>query len=146
MANSPKSRGDRAERELAQLLTLLLGMPLQRELGAGRQADVGDLHGLDDFALQVADWSDVARAAREKPVGAERQRLNGGRNHAATFVRFRGGVWRCVLTPEQWARLVLELRELRALGDPARAALPPLAGSWSDPALAAACGSAVEAA
>jgi hypothetical protein len=131
MTNAAKSRGDRAEHELAQLLSLLLGLPIRRELGAGRLEDVGDLHGLDDFALQVADWSDVARAAREKPLGAEQQRRNAGRPHAATFVRFRGGSFRCVLTPEQWARLVLELRDLRQ-----QAALPPApqaSGSWLDP-------------
>ena len=109
MANPSKQRGDRAERELSQLLSLLLGQPIRRKLGAGRLDDVGDLDGLDGFTLQVADWADVARAAREKPLGAERQRRNACSDHATTFVRFRGGSWRCVLTPEQWARLVLLL-------------------------------------
>ena len=110
MANPSKSRGDRAEREAAELLTLLLGLPIRRKLGAGRLDDQGDLDGLDGFALQVADWSDVGRAMREKPLGAERQRRNAQLPHAATLVRFRGGTWRLVLTPEQWARLVLALR------------------------------------
>jgi hypothetical protein len=110
MANPAKSRGDRAEREAAELLTLLLGLPIRRKLGAGRLDDQGDLDGLDGFALQVADWADVARAAREKPRGAERQRRHGGLPHAASLVRFRGGTWRVVLSPEQWARLVLALR------------------------------------
>jgi len=112
MANSAKARGDRAEREAAELLTLLLGLPIRRKLGAGRRDDQGDLDGLDGFALQVADWSDAVRAMREKPLGAERQRRNGRLLHAATLVRFRGGTWRVVLTPEQWARLVLALRVL----------------------------------
>lgn len=114
MANAPKARGDRAEREAAELLTLLLGVLIRRKLGAGRSDDVGDLDGLDGFVLQVADWKDTARAAREKPDGAERQRCNAAAAHAATLVRFRGGCWRVVLTPEQWARLVLELLALRA--------------------------------
>lgn len=114
MPNAPKSRGDRAEREAAALLTLLLGVPIRRRLGAGRSDDVGDLDGLSDFVLQVADWKDVARAAREKPDGAEQQRSNAQVPHAATLVRFRGGCWRVVLTPEQWARLVLELRPAAA--------------------------------
>ncbi len=109
MANAAKSRGDRAEREAAQLLTLLLGLPIRRRLGAGRLDDQGDLDGLSDFVLQIADWKDVARAAREKPDGAERQRRHAAARHAATLVRFRGGAWRVVLTPEQWARLVLQL-------------------------------------
>jgi hypothetical protein len=111
MANAPKRRGDRAEREAAELLTLLLGLPIRRRLGAGRSDDVGDLDGLADFVLQVADWQDAGRAAREKPLGAEQQRLNARVPHAATFVRFRGGCWRVVLTPEQWARMVLVLAQ-----------------------------------
>jgi hypothetical protein len=113
MANAPKARGDRAEREAAELLTLLLGVPIRRRLGAGRSDDVGDLDGLPDFVLQVADWKDAARAVREKPDAAELQRGNAKALHAATLVRFRGGAWRVVLTPEQWARLVLEVLVLR---------------------------------
>jgi hypothetical protein len=110
MANSAKSRGDRAELEAAWLLSFLLGLPIRRRLGAGRLDDEGDLEGLSGFVLQIADWSDVARAVREKPLGAEQQRLNGRQPHAATLVRFRGGTWRVVMTPEQWARQVLCLR------------------------------------
>jgi hypothetical protein len=109
MANAAKRRGDSAEREAAALLSLLLARPIRRKLGAGRQDDQGDLDGLAGFALQVASWNDVSRAAREKPVGAERQRLCGGLPHAASLIRFRGGSWRVVLTPEQWARMVLAL-------------------------------------
>ena len=78
MANAQKGRGDRAEREAAELLSLLLGLPIRRKLGAGRLDDQGDLDGLSGFALQV------------------------------------------VLTPEQWARLVLELRA----GDLAAGSMP----------------------
>lgn len=120
MANAQKGRGDRAEREAAGLLSLLLGLPIRRKLGAGRLDDQGDLDGLSGFALQVADWKDVARAAREKPAAAERQRHHAAAPHAATLVRFRGGLWRVVLTPEQWARLVLELRA----GDLAAGSMP----------------------
>ncbi len=131
MPNAAKGRGDRAEREAAELLSLLLGTTIRRKLGAGRLDDQGDLDGLSDFVLQVADWKDVARAAREKPAGAEQQRHHAKAAHAATFVRFRGGTWRVVLTPEQWARLVLELRGPTdpdtPLPLPADAAQPPLA-------------------
>ena len=126
MANAQKGRGDRAEREAAELLSLLLGLPIRRKLGAGRLDDQGDLDGLSGFALQVADWKDVARAAREKPAAAERQRHHAAAPHAATLVRFRGGLWRVVLTPEQWARLVLELRAGdRAAGSMPLPPLPP---------------------
>jgi hypothetical protein len=108
MGNPQKRRGDSAEREVAALIHDLLGFPARRALGAGRADDVGDIHGVPDCVVQVASWTDVARAAREKPLGAEGQRLNAQATHAATFVRFRGGSYRVVLTPEQWATLMRE--------------------------------------
>lgn len=106
MSNPQKRRGDAAEREAADLITGLLGIPARRALGAGRQDDVGDIHGIPGHAIQVASWKDVSRAALVKPPQAEQQRINAGAAHASTWVRFRGGNWRVVLTPEQWAALV----------------------------------------
>ncbi len=106
MANPQKRRGDAAELEAARLLTDLLGCPVRRKLGAGRADDVGDLDGIPDTVVQVASWSDVRAAAVAKPRGAEQQRQNAGARHAATMVRFRGGTWRVILTPEQWAALI----------------------------------------
>lgn len=48
-------------------------------------------------ALDVSDYG-VGEMAAE----CEAQRLNAGTTFAATFVRLRGGVWRVVMTPEQW--------------------------------------------
>lgn len=104
MPNANKQRGDRAEREAAELLTDLLNTPVRRMLGAGRQDDVGDLDGVPDHVIQVASWADTAAAARVKPKEAEDQRENAGAEFAATLVRFRGGKWRVVLTPEQWVK------------------------------------------
>lgn len=104
--NPQKAKGDRAEREAAELLTQLLGVPVRRKLGAGRQDDAGDLDGVPGHAVQVASWADTARAALIKPREAETQRVNAAVNYAATLVRFRGGSWRVVLTPEQWAALL----------------------------------------
>ena len=101
--NRQKAKGDRAELEAAELLTQLLGVPVRRRLGAGRQDDVGDLDGVPDHVVQVANWADTAAAARVKPREAEVQRSNAGAAYAATLLRFRGGIWRVVLTPEQWA-------------------------------------------
>jgi len=101
--NRQKAKGDRAELEAAELLTQLLGVPVRRRLGAGRQDDVGDLDGVPDHVVQVANWADTAAAARVKPREAEVQRSNAGAAYAATLVRFRGRIWRVVLTPEQWA-------------------------------------------
>ena len=93
-------------------------MPARRALGAGRKDDVGDITGVPDTVIQVADWKDVTRAVREKPLECEEQRLKstkpyewlGKTDHipdsfAATFVRLRGGDYRVVLTVEQWAAM-----------------------------------------
>lgn len=106
MSNPQKRKGDSAEREAAEILTTLLGTPCRRKLGAGRQDDTGDLDGVPDHVIQVANWADTAAAARIKPQGAEQQRINANATHAATLVRFRGGTWRVVLTLEQWARYI----------------------------------------
>ena len=106
MSNPQKAKGDAAERQAAELLTQLLGVPVRRKLGAGRQDDTGDLDGVPGHIVQVANWADTAAAARVKPKEAEAQRRNAGATHAATLVRFRGGTWRVILTPEQWAALL----------------------------------------
>ena len=103
MTSRSKQKGDAAEREAAQLIAELTGHPARRKLGAGRADDTGDIDGVPGTIVQVANWADVARAVREKPNGAEAQRVNAGATFACTWVRFRGGLWRVVLTPEQWA-------------------------------------------
>jgi hypothetical protein len=124
VANSSKRKGDRAELEVQGLLRDLLGVPARRALGAGRKDDVGDITGVPDTVIQVADWKDALRAVREKPLECEAQReelistrptavvKNGYRvelpyapTFAATFVRLRGGEYRVVMTPEQWAAM-----------------------------------------
>lgn len=102
MTNGSKSKGDRAELEIASLLADLTGHPVRRKLGAGRLDDTGDLDGIPDTVVQVANWAQVAAMVSQKPLGAEVQRVNAGAGYAVTFVRIRGGIWRAVLTPEQW--------------------------------------------
>lgn len=102
MTGRQKTRGDRAEREAAALLADLTGYPVRRRLGAGRTDDEGDLDGIPDVTIQVADWQAVTRAIVVKPEAAERQRRNAGTGYAATLIRIRGGTWRVVLTPEQF--------------------------------------------
>lgn len=96
-------KGARAEREIARLVAALTGQDVVRKLGAGRREDTGDLHGLDGWTAQVADWSNPLRAIREKPEAAEDQRINAKTPHAITFIRLKGGLWRAVQTLEQWA-------------------------------------------
>jgi hypothetical protein len=103
MTGRSKAKGDRAELEIAAEVADLTGWKVRRKLGAGRADDTGDLDGIPATAAQVANWADALRAIREKPVAAEVQRGNAGAEFAVTFVRLRGGVWRAVLTVEQWA-------------------------------------------
>ena len=103
--NSSKRKGDKAEREVQAILRDELGVEARRALGAGRRDDVGDMYGIPDTTVQVVSWKDVTRAVREKPLECEMQRVRANVTHAATFVRLRGGVWRVVMTPEQWATL-----------------------------------------
>jgi len=116
MANPQKRKGDAAEREAALLLSDLLGLTVRRKLGAGRTnsagGDTGDLDGVPGHVIQVASWANAAAAARSKPAEAALQAAHADAAFAATLVRFRGGTWRVVLTPEQWAAyLRLILRE-----------------------------------
>ena len=113
MANSSKAKGDRAELEVQGLLRDLLGVAARRALGAGRKDDIGDITGVPDTVIQVVNWKDVAKAVREKPLECEEQRQRSRAYEwedtpcalAATFVRLRGGEYRVVMTPEQWATL-----------------------------------------
>ena len=93
MVSPNKARGDRAEREAAELIANLLGVTVRRKLGAGRTnaagGDTGDLEGVPDHAIQVANWVDLATALRHKP--------------AAALIRLRGGDFRVCMTPLQWA-------------------------------------------
>jgi len=103
-----KRKGDAAELEVARILHDLTGWPVRRKLGAGRTDDEGDLEGIPDTVVQVANWADVNRAIRQKPVEAEQQRANAGATFAVTLIRLRGGMWRAVLTPEQLCTLLRE--------------------------------------
>jgi hypothetical protein len=110
MANPQKRKGDAAEREAAELLSDLLGLTVRRKLGAGRTTsaggDTGDLDGVPGHAIQVASWANAAAAARIKPAEAAQQADHAAQPFSATLVRFQGGTWRVVLTPEQWAAYV----------------------------------------
>ena len=107
MTGTSTRKGDSAEREAATLINQLLGVPARRKLGAGRLDDCGDIDGVPDTTVQVVSRSTdvVAVAVVRKPLEVEVQSRNAGTTFAATFVRVRGGTWRVVLTPEQWATM-----------------------------------------
>jgi len=104
--NSKKDKGDRAEREAAELLSKATGYEVRRQLGAGRLDDIGDLDGIPETIVQVADWADKSAACLEKPREAEMQRWNAKAKYAASMIRWRGGQWRLVMTIDQFARLI----------------------------------------
>ena len=106
MTGSAKRKGDKAEREVAEILNQLLGVPARRKLGAGRQDDMGDIDGVPLTVISVANRpSDTLRAIREKPIECEVQRRRAHEPFCATFVRLKGGEYRVVMTPAQWAVL-----------------------------------------
>ena len=99
-------KGDIAEREAAALLGELLGYTIERKGRGGSQRDTGDLVGLPDTVVQVSNApADTLRKVHTKPLDAELQRERAGATFAATMIRLRGGTWRVVLTPEQFATL-----------------------------------------
>ena len=107
MTGSAKRKGDSAELEAARIIHDLLGVPARRKLGAGRLDDAGDIDGVPDTTVQVVSRSTdvVAVGVVRKPLEAGQQARHAGTTHAATFLRVRGGIWRVVLTPDQWATL-----------------------------------------
>ena len=113
MTNKAKEKGDRAEREAALLLKKFTGYEVERRFGAGMEKDKGDLLGIPNTVLQVANWKDTNSAVLQKPREVEQQRINAKVKHAATLVRYKkmprcaeGDNWRVVLTIEQYARLI----------------------------------------
>ena len=108
MSNPAKNKGDAAEREVASLLSDLLGFTVRRKLGAGRADDCGDLDGIPDTVVQVVNYRDLFRAMRIKPPASERQQANAGATFGVTAVRMVGGRWLFVMTPGQYATYVRE--------------------------------------
>lgn len=112
-----KRRGDRAEREIAELMSHHLGITVRRKLGAGRQDDEGDLEGVPDCTVQVADWQDKVQAIRVKAEAADRQAENAGTTFGVAAIRLQGGQWRFVMTPEQFATWAREALPWEATND-----------------------------
>ncbi len=112
MSSSSKRKGDKAELEVQGMLREFLGVPARRALGAGRKDDMGDIDGVPDTAIQVANWADLNRAVREKLPMLERQMKNAGATHGALFCRRMGGKWLVVMTPEMWFALIREALDL----------------------------------
>ena len=108
MSHPSKRKGDAAELEAAALLSDILGVAARRKLGAGRQDDQGDIDGVPDTVIQVANYSDITRALREKLAECPTQQANAGATFGASMIRRPGGRWFFALTPEQFATLWLK--------------------------------------
>ena len=111
--NSQKNKGDKAEREAADVLSLETQYKVERRFGAGMELDKGDLIGIPNTVIQIANWKDTNAAILQKPREAEQQRINAKASHAVTLVRYKKGPnckhgdnWRVVMTIEQYARLI----------------------------------------
>jgi hypothetical protein len=105
VTGSAKAKGDRAELEVQALLRDLLGVPARRKLGAGRLDDMGDLDGVPDTCIAVANYKDIARALREKVDPCVTQQERAGATFGATFIRRPGGHYLVAMTPPQFAAL-----------------------------------------
>jgi hypothetical protein len=105
VTNRNKSKGDRAELEVQELLRRHLGVNARRALGAGRLDDIGDITGLPGTVIQVANYTDIVRAIREKVPECERQQEIAGAQFGATFVRRRGGQFIVVQSVAQWTQM-----------------------------------------
>ena len=55
MTNPNKRKGDKAEREAAEVLTKVTGFECKRNLAAGIPDDVGDIYGIPNCVVQVCD-------------------------------------------------------------------------------------------
>lgn len=104
MSNAARDKGLRAEREIAGIVSDLTGWDVRRMVGAGFTDDIGDLAGVPDTTVQVANWpSNTLSAYVTKPDDAETQRNRAQTTFAVTFVRHKGGMWRAAMTLPQWA-------------------------------------------
>ena len=105
MPNPYKGKGDRAERELVEALSLLLPtLKVERAYGAGRPDDTGDLDGLPYVAAQVKWWADPWPAVRSALDGASEQSLIHALPYAVGFVRYpKRPRWVVVMDLDSWA-------------------------------------------
>lgn len=109
MAHPSKNKGDKAERELAALISDQLGVEIRRKLGAGRTDDEGDLEGLPQWTIECKNVANLADALREGVDDSTREQRNARTPFGVAFIRVRGGRWYAVQSVEQWATVVREL-------------------------------------
>jgi hypothetical protein len=80
MTAPAKRKGDKAEREIVDLLYGPYDLDVRRRFGAGQAADSGDLILGPHFVAQVKSWADFGRAcidAADGAIAAEFTRIGG---------------------------------------------------------------------
>lgn len=102
-----KRKGMAAEREAAAIISDQLGVTVVRRRNLGTHEDIGDLL-MPDTTIQVCNWTDVSAAVHQKPRDCVEQQERAGTTFGCTWIRLRGGEWRVVMTPEQWATYARE--------------------------------------
>lgn len=108
MTGAAKAKGDRAERELARILSDQLGVNVRRKLGAGRADDTGDIDGLADVTIECKSYRDIGRAVREGVADCVVEQANARTPFGVAFVRRPGGGWVACQTVEQWCAIYRE--------------------------------------
>ena len=102
MTSSAQRKGDKAEREIAAILSDHLGVTVRRKLGAGRKDDEGDLEGLPGVTCEVKSYRDVTAAIRDGLDDLVREQANAGNALGVCFVRRPGGRWIAVMDVPGW--------------------------------------------
>lgn len=106
--NSQRRKGIQAEREVAAWFNDELGYSAKRTYNLGTHEDTGDVTGIPDTCVQVANYADLDRAVREKLPQLEAQMVNMDARFGALFCRRRGGRYVVVQSPAMFATLLRE--------------------------------------
>jgi hypothetical protein len=108
VTNPQKTKGDKAELEIARILHGELGLPVRRKLGAGRSDDAGDLDGLPGVAAQVKNYRNVTVALNDAMNDLPTQVVNAGADFGAAFIRRPGGRWVVAMSVPDWCAMYRE--------------------------------------
>ncbi len=108
MSHPSKTKGDKAEREVAALISDLLGVECRRKLGAGRSDDEGDLEGLPGWTLEVKNYKSISDGVNAGLADCVKEQANARTPFGAALIRRPGGRWFVAMTIEQWATTVRE--------------------------------------
>ena len=114
--SAAKQRGTKWESAVRDYLNgLPFGFKVYRPAQSGFN-DLGDLHGLEPFTLQLKDWRETMAAIREGLDGAQTQRDNAGTRWGVAIVKR-------ARKPTADAYVVMRLEDFAEVVDAARRGL-----------------------